>query len=567
MRLSNFIAVSCRSNRLVAARLTMNASGRCELADYRVAPVAFESTDADLWLKAASQQFPDIARSIGVDGPVGFALPGRLTLTKYLKIPQAPAKKRQRLVAYEARQNIPYPIGEVTWDDFPIFDGPAEYEALVAAIKTELAEALCRYGKESGLEAEWIEPSYVSLLNGFRFNYPDAEGTHLLASLGAKSTDLVYAGRERFFTRNVAVGLSDIATEIAETLGAPLAEADRLKKAAAAGETLPAIEQGAYEAAAQRFSKRLGAEIARTTALCKRQGFDLEPAACLLAGEVPDELAAVEETLGRRLAIPVSRYDPLRRVRPAPGLASESLEADKALLGEAAGLAIGRFLPDAVALNLLPRSLLWQRKFKRQQPFYIVAGLVACAAVSLPIFNSMVSINAYEQEIQNLDAQLAPLIELDAKISQRSREIDRLESLIEEAEAVALARPNWLVFLNDLQERLLSVEDVWIDRLKVERPEGPRDRRLASRLRASSRSASGEAGGDALLLKLEGRLIDVNNPLSTVSQDSYRRVKALLESFSNSAFVASLKQERFDNSAPGILHFSFTLAVSEARPL
>ncbi|HCR28891.1 MAG TPA: hypothetical protein DIV79_02595 [Opitutae bacterium] len=80
---------------------------------------------------------------------------------------------------------------------------------------------------------------------------------------------------------------------------------------------------------------------------------------------------------------------------------------------------------------------------------------------------------------------------------------------------------------------------------------------------------NGNAGDEdpKVRLLLEGRLLDVANPLSTVSQESNRRVSALLSSFSDSKFVESLEDERFDNNVPGILKFNFTLVVDSVQPL
>ena len=66
-----------------------------------------------LWLKAMSQSFEEIRSTFKEVSPVGYVLPGNLILTKYLKIPQTPLKKRDKIIAFEAKQNIPYPIGEV----------------------------------------------------------------------------------------------------------------------------------------------------------------------------------------------------------------------------------------------------------------------------------------------------------------------------------------------------------------------------------------------------------------------------------------------------------------------
>lgn len=276
-------------------------------------------------------------------------------------------------------------------------------------------------------------------------------------------------------------------------------------------------------------------------------------------------LPDLESNLSGRLGVPVSRFDPLKEVRVSEDCSAESLLQDKAFLAEAIGVGIGSFLPDSSRINLLPRSILWQRGFKRQQPYYLVAGLVACAAIALPLVNSKIAIQRYEQEIQNLGTKLIPLKNLNNDIIRRSEEIEKIKALIGETHVVADARSNWIRFLNDIQERMAEVEDVWLDRIEVVRPQT--EVASSSNRFSGTRNANSANAEPRVRLRLEGRLLDVANPLSTVSQESNRRVSALLSSFSDSSFVERLEDERFDNNVPGILKFNFTLVVDSGQPL
>jgi type IV pilus assembly protein PilM len=68
-------------------------------------------------------------------------------------------------------------------------------------------------------------------------------------------------------------------------------------------------------------------------------------------------------------------------------------------------------------------------------------------------------------------------------------------------------------------------------------------------------------------LTLSGRLLDVANPQSKVSPESFDRVKRLLEGFKGSAFVASVENERFDNNQNGLLRFDVTVVIDPRKPL
>ena len=564
MRPPHYLVVSCGSSHIAAVHLSMNTSGRCELVNYWRRELDQSLSEPLLWLKAASQSFGDVRSRFKGDMPVGYALPGNLVLTKYLKIPQVPVKKREKVVAFEARQNIPYPIADVAWDDNLIDEDDLDFETVIAASKSELVESLSLYGKQSKMDPDVIEPTFVGLINAFRFNEPETSGCSLLLSIGAKSTDIVFFDGSKFYSRNVSLGGNTVTQEIRGALDLPFDDAENIKRAAISGDPLPTGEHIAFREAQESFLKKLNIEISRTLAIYKNHGYDDDPVRCYITGG-GSLLPNLQGGLGDRLGLPVGHFDPLKEVRVSTSCSDEKLEMDKAFLAEAIGIAIGRFLPDSTQINLLPRSILWQRKFKRQQPYYLFAGLVACASIALPLVNTKIAAQRYEEEIRNLDSKVIPLRELNTRINNRIADIEKLRSVIGEASMIAESRSNWIQFLNDIQSRLDDVEDVWIDRIEVARPVT-----LASNTSNrfnSKRNNASAAEPSKVRLHLEGRLLDVSNPLSTVSQESNRRVSALLDSFAASEFVEGLENESFDNNVPGILKFNFTLVVDSARPL
>ena len=115
-----------------------------------------------------------------------------------------------------------------------------------------------------------------------------------------------------------------------------------------------------------------------------------------------------------------------------------------------------------------------------------------------------------------------------------------------------------------MQERLVKVEDVWLQKLEVLRSS-------AAGATASpdivSTAPDGASPASVLRLNVSGRLLDKNNPVSKVSQDSYERVKLLLSSFAGSQFISSVEKENFDPKQPGILSFDFILVVNPKKPL
>ena len=553
MRSPHFLAISCGASHLCSVHLKMSSSGRCEVCDFQVSPIDFTSSDPLLWLKAASGHFEAIALRFKADLPAGFAIPGHVALSKYLKIPQSSSGKKERTIAFEARQNIPYPFEEVTWGYCVVEQDDLDFDVLIGAARTEVVEALRRYSEEARLSMQTIQPSTTGLVNGFRFNYPELEGCSLLVSVGSKSTELVYIDKRRFHSRSIPFGGQSLSVDIAESLGRPVAEGERVKLAAIAGADIDGSERLAFQSASRSFTARLLAEIARTGAVIQRQGFSFASTRCFVTGG-GSVLPGLESELSRTLKLETAAFDPLRKLQITNDALRERLQPWAPFLSDAIGLGLGRFLPDAANVDLTPRSLVWQRRFRRQQPFYLIAGLVACSAVGLSIFNAALEMRTYRQEMENLEVQIRPLSRLNQDIYSRLDQINKVKEVIEKAHVAVEARSSWVSLLNDLQGRLIAVEDVWLDQLKLVRPDEARPP-----ARGQARVAQQETN---LKLHLEGRLIDVKNPLTSVSSDSYERVRMLLESFRGSSYVTSLENERFDYSMPGILRFDFTLIIN-----
>ena len=284
MRPPHYLVVSCGSSHIAAVHLSMNTSGRCELVNYWRKELDQSLSEPLLWLKAASQSFGDVRSRFKGDMPVGYALPGNLVLTKYLKIPQVPVKKREKVVAFEARQNIPYPIADVAWDDNLIDEDDLDFETVIAASKSELVESLSLYGKQSKMDPDVIEPTFVGLINAFRFNEPETSGCSLLLSMGAKSTDVVFFDGSKFYSRNVSLGGNTVTQEIRGALDLPFDDAENIKRAAIAGDPLPTGEHIAFKEAQDSFLKKLNVEISRTLAIYKNHGYDDDPVRCYITG-------------------------------------------------------------------------------------------------------------------------------------------------------------------------------------------------------------------------------------------------------------------------------------------
>jgi type IV pilus assembly protein PilM len=242
------------------------------------------------------------------------------------------------------------------------------------------------------------------------------------------------------------------------------------------------------------------------------------------------------------------------------------------LLADLVGLAVPPAKGERT-LNLLPASIGDAQAFAQRQPWFVAAGVALLAALALPGLHYQSVAAAARQKTAEVEQALRPLQSLQsrntenlARLTAAQREIEALHDLVE-------TKNNWINFFTDLQDRLGSVDAVWLEKLQVVRPAA-----TATTSRPSQAGLFGGGGGgfdeegaptppEPLRLNVSGRLLDRANPVSRVSQASYDRVKSLLASFKGSTFINAVENERFNSDTPGILEFEFILVVNPKRPL
>ncbi len=569
MSSSRVLAVDSGASHVACGVFTFaQKTGRLALDQFALESFNPDAALESQWSEFVSQSLMSAAKLASLSGPAVFALPGHLTLTKFVKTPEVDKTKSDKVIQFEAQQNIPYPLEEVVWDHLTVNDDGLDLEVMLAAVKLDVTEAFCRSVKEAGLSARSICPSALALFRAFKYNYPEVAEGVVVVNIGARSTNLLFIHGARFFVRTIALAGNSVTQTIADEIKQDFSHAESLKVQVLSGRSeLPEASPSRATVlnASHSFAARLHLEITRSTVNYRRQSGAEQPACVYVTGGgslVPD----IVSILAEKLKIRVERFDALRNVDVSAS--AEGAREHFAVLADLVGLATRLADKHEPEFTLLPPSITQALAFRKQQPFYVGAAALVAVALALPVWQFHQRGEVASAQSKILEARMQPLRALKAanlanleKIEMTKKEVAALQSLVE-------SKSNWINFLTDLQERLVKVEDVWLQKLQVLRPAAAGS--AASTEAVSEPAVNGGAAqstGPVLRLNVSGRLLDKNNPVSKVSQDSYNRVKLLLASFTGSQFIASVEKENFDPSQPGILSFDFILVVNPDKPL
>lgn len=454
------------------------------------------------WLEATCAVLPRLRERLGRRGPVHLVLPSLVTLTKMLRAPAVGARAQARVIEFEARQAIPYAEAEVYWGAAPARTEGAGTDFLLAAVKRPTLDALLAAADRAGLAVISVMPAAPALaaaLSG-ETAAESASGPHLLLELGERTTHVVLAEAAGYRARAMPGGMAD-------------------------------------NEPASRAGPRLAREVERTLAFLAKPDAATRPGKIWITGE-QSALPGLTESLAAALGQPLAELGAVS--------ADDSGRRLSAVLTGSARLA-GRSEAKLSAPELLPADRLARLAWRTCLPWLGVAAALALGALLPPLMHYRSVAQGAANQRAALEAEVAPWRERQARIQATLGRIETLRGEIALLEGVQARRDAWVRLLASLQEQLVGVEDVWLEKLQVA-------------------SAPGEARAP-VRLALSGRMLDRTNPLSPVSEDTARRVKALIEGFAHAPLVTAVEGERFDASRPGVLQFDCVLVVAPDRLL
>ncbi|MBI2514467.1 MAG: pilus assembly protein PilM [Opitutae bacterium] len=529
------IVIDCGASHL-AAGVFACGGGRLRLEQFAWETFSVPSGREEEWPNALRGALSAVATRLKVRGPATIVLPGHLVLTKFIKTPRVDAAKREKVIRFEAQQNIPYALTDVAWGHAVAGGADLDLDVMLCAAKLEAIDALCASCEAAGFQPRALVPGALALNAAVRA-CASAEPT-LFANLGARSTTLLLLANGRLHARSFTLGGQHVTQQLVEIQDCDWADAEALK--------LSARNPDAVAPAIESFATRLGQEITRSAVHFKRSAGAASPVRIVLTGGAA-RASGLGERVAARLNVPVENFDPLASLEVARPAADAGVVEVAPHLADLVGAAQAHFAGDAATINLLPPRLLTRENTRRRQPWLALAAVLVAAAFVPPLQYYREWDAALHRKSVALDAEIALLREREARNRANLEKLAELQHQVAALRDIAARRASWQQLLADLQERFVKVEDVWLERVQL--------------------SSDATDASAPLRVAVSGRMLDRTNPLSRASEDAKRRVVALLTSIVDSPLVSAVDNERFDDRQPGLLRFDVVLVAEPSRPL
>jgi type IV pilus assembly protein PilM len=555
MSSSKQLIINCGASRITAAVVSSNG-GALQIEKLATESLLYDYTNDDAWLGAVGAALAELNRQQKFSGKASFIIPGNQVLTKTIRIPHVEESKRAQIIAFEAQQNIPYPLHEVVWDSQVVGDDGVETEVLFIACKSNTIDEFCGEVARAGFSVDTINAATVLDYNAIQFAYPTLDEDVLLINIGARSTNLLFKNHDGFFVRNIQLGGNSLTQNIADSIGKPFAKAEELKHRFFSGELdYSEDDSGAklLTTSSDSFMRRMGQEITRSIVNYRRQKAAAAPKRILLSGRGA-LLEGLSEQLATSQKVGVEFFDPLQNVTLASGLASDSTSLHLEI-SEIIGAAAQGMVADSAGVNLLPHEVQREMEFGSKKPYLVVAA-ICLALAPWPVFFGYKELgSAYGKAAQATQAQVAPLQPRLSQILDNTDKAVKISESIRRVEGLVNSKTNWIQFLAELQASLTKVEDVWLDSLEVQREmpyEGEASYEVVIDGQMLVRETAGGTGG------IDQEVIS-------------RRIRGMQSSFEDSRFIISSKPPNINwsdlRNGLNVLTFTINLVVDTAKPL
>ena len=470
------ISLNFGSQTIGLAEFRVQAHGGLVLLDYRLReapldPATGQRREAHTALHETAVALREMMSELHIKhGSVNCALPAQSVFARFVKLPSLEHEKLEKVIAFEAQQNVPFPIDDVVWDYQVVGGGLDEQvQVILVAIKHDLLDGINDAVEESGLLTSTIDVAPMALYNAFRYSYPNVNECALLVDIGARTTNVLFIEPRRIFSRSLPIGGSSITGAIAKEFGESFEAAETRKKrdgfVSLGGAYADPSDHDIARVSklARSTMTRLHAELMRSVSHYRAQQAGSRPDRIFLCGGAAG-MPYMREFFHEKFQLQIEFFNPLRNVAVSEAASASGVAHSAHLLGELVGLALRSVTACPMELSLLPASVVRRQELDRRRPFFIAAAVCVVLA--------MLGWSLYYTRAAQVTRETAELIQQkNASMRGAEAQLDKLKKQFTSLDSVAAPlisavndRDFWPQILDDLNARLPEA-DIWITEL------------------------------------------------------------------------------------------------------
>lgn len=425
------------------------------------------NADQETINQCIQETLPILLQRVGIKAKRAIvALPGRAAFTRRLQIPIVRGRQLARIIRYEAKQHVPFPLEQVNMDYqvSPPVEGGVELDVHLVAVRREVADAYSGILKKCGIRSDIIEAAPLSIYNAYAASpLKDNEEVTAIVSIGASSTDIVIEQNGAMqFMRSAPIAGNYLSSLLAKKFEIPFEEAETLKKKAASDynessgrtpeEVASVLEQG-FETIITEIKRSFDFYVSQPEAAPVTR-------VMLCGGAV--RMEGVSEFLEDRLGCPVSIFDAGQLAEiEIPADHKENLRLEAPLMG----MAMRAINKASCALSFSPPKIKQRIELERRAPMLSLMGflIVLMMTGSFYLLDGMVERKSVAA--QRINEIIRPGALAQPELREAREVQDRYEQRYERINLVAERRG--ILSRTYLEVQNLIPDNIWLDSIDV----------------------------------------------------------------------------------------------------
>jgi type IV pilus assembly protein PilM len=491
------------------------------------------------WINAATSAVARLASSKGITGGATIIVPSFLLLQRSLKVAQVDSARQAQVIAFEAQNNIPYPLNEVVWDSQIMSTDGVEAEVLLFALRTDQAGRIANAIAQTGIRPQVIQAAPILDVQAQQFiSGGVAEGEEILfINVGARTTGLSFISSKGTSIQAANLGGNLLTQGISDNTGQSVNNAESLKvgfftNVIQLPESDPQL--AILQANTQSFTRRLSQDINRRLISIKRLG--RRPTKIVVTGR-SSQVPGLSQQLSEALALPVEEFNPLGVISLSAEMNADYVMQHVHQLSEVVGEASRLLSPAALGVNLIPRDIAGQISFESQKIKFAAAALLLALSPIPILFTLDQAVDYNRKQASVIKKRSDELTGYQNNIKTSREESLAVLAVNQQLEFVASNSPNWPIFIADLQSRVLTAKNTWIEELRV--------RRESAIVATGTEPDSSRVATNVTKITITTRtLLEKVPPGKSFKAQDYKERKAtLVESLKKSPFVADIPED------------------------
>ncbi len=373
-------ALRCKPNEDDPSRIEADAFDFIEYPQLLSEPEA----DADSLIDEALQQF--LSRNTLKGDAVAISVPGQKGLAKFVKLPPVESSKIPDMVRYEAKQQIPFPLGEVIWDYQQMAGGSEEAGfsletevGLFAMKREEVLRQMAPY-ERAEVEIDIVQLTPLALYNFLAYDQlqelpsvehydpEDPPPSVVILSLGCETTEMVVTDGFRVWPRSMPIGGNHFTRALKKQFNLTFAKAEHLKRNATSSQHAKQI----FQAMRPVFDDLVG-ECQRSLRFFQNLHKEARISHVVALGNVM-KLPGLRTYLEQHLKHKVTKLDGFRRLAGSAVAGSPQFKENILSFAACYGLCLQHLTNAPVTTNLVPQELLQDRLVNAKKPWAVVAA-------------------------------------------------------------------------------------------------------------------------------------------------------------------------------------------------